>query len=78
MELKPLIALNEMLARPKDNRFNYFKHQDSSAVSEGLSCKIRLIKASARGVHSFESGNQVLLYLAISFPVKFCEEPFLI
>lgn len=64
-ELKPLIAVKDMLVRHKDNIFNYFKHRVSNAVSEGLNSKIQVIKASARGFHSFESyRTRILFYCA--------------
>lgn len=64
-ELKPLIAVKDMLVRHKNNLFNYCKHRISNAVSEGLNSKIQVIKASARGFHSFEScRNRILFYCA--------------
>ena len=64
-ELKPLIAVKDMLVRHKANLFNYFKHRVSNAVSEGLNSKIQVIKASARGFHSFKSyRTRILFYCA--------------
>ncbi|WP_287223017.1 transposase [Prosthecochloris sp.] len=37
-----------------NNILNYFKHETTNAVSEGLNSKIQWIKSSAREFHSFE------------------------
>nr|WP_317623566.1 transposase [Chlorobium limicola] len=45
--------------------FNYFKNRLSNAESEVLNNKIRIIKASARGFHRFDSYRiRILFYCA--------------
>jgi transposase len=61
--LKPLIEVKELLQRHLDNVLRWFQHAITNAVSEGLNSKIQIIKASARGFHSFESyRNRTLFY----------------
>ncbi len=43
-------------------RLNYFEHEITNAVSEGLNSKIQLYKASARGFHSFQSYRTRILF----------------
>nr|WP_225739389.1 ISL3 family transposase [Chlorobium phaeovibrioides] len=54
-ELKPIIKVKDMMARHLEDILNFTRHRTTNAVSEGLNSKIQLIKASARGFHSFES-----------------------
>ena len=62
LELKPMIKVKELLKRHFDNILNYFKHEITNAVSEGLNSKIQLYKASARGFHSFQSYRTRILF----------------
>ena len=61
-KLKPLIKVKDMMERHKGNIINYFKHQVSNAMSEGLNSKIQLLKATARGFRSFESYRTRILF----------------
>lgn len=61
-ELLPMIKVKNMMQRHLGNLLNYFKHRTTNAVSEGLNSKIQLIKASARGFHSFESYRTRILF----------------
>jgi transposase len=62
LSLKPMIKVKELLIRHFDNILNYFKHEITNAVSEGLNSKIQLYKASARGFHSFQSYRTRILF----------------
>jgi transposase len=68
--LKPLIKVKEMMERHKGNIINYFKHKVSNAVSEGLNSKIQLLKATARGFHSFESYRTRILFYCGKLDMK--------
>nr|WP_278248912.1 ISL3 family transposase [Chlorobium sp. N1] len=61
-ELKPIIKVKDMMARHLDGILNFTRHRITNAVSEGLNSKIQLIKASARGFHSFESYRTRILF----------------
>jgi len=61
-ELRPMIKVKDMMQRHLQNILSYFKHWTTNAVSEGLNSKIQLIKASARGFHSFESYRIRILF----------------
>ena len=61
-KLKPLIKVKDMMERHKGNILNYFKHQVSNAMSEGINSKIQLLKASARGFRGFESYRTRILF----------------
>jgi len=61
-ELKPMIKVKDLMNRHKENLLNFFRHRTTNAVSEGLNSKIQLIKASARGFHSFESYRTRILF----------------
>lgn len=61
-ELTPIIKVKNLLVRHIDNIMNYFKHRVSNAVSEGLNSKIQMIKAAARGFHSFISYRVRILF----------------
>ena len=61
-ELKPMIKVKELLERHIDNILNFFKHRVTNAVSEGLNSKIQMIKATARGFHSFDSYRTRILF----------------
>jgi transposase len=50
------------MLRHLKNILNYSKHRTANAGSEGLKSKIQLIKASARGFHSFESYRIRILF----------------
>lgn len=60
--LKPMVKVKNLIVRHKKNLLNYFRHRTTNAVSEGLNSKIQLIKASARGFHSFESYRTRILF----------------
>ena len=62
LKLKPMIKVKELLKRHFDNILNYFKHEITNAVSEGLNSKIQLYKAAARGFHSFSSYRTRILF----------------
>ncbi|AOS82892.1 ISL3 family transposase [Chlorobaculum limnaeum] len=62
LALKPMIKVKELLKRHLDNILNYFEHEMTNAVSEGLNSKIQLYKASARGFHSFHSYRIRILF----------------
>ena len=61
-QLKPMIKVKNLIVRHKKNLLNYFRHRTTNAVSEGLNSKIQLIKASARGFHSFDSYRTRILF----------------
>ena len=61
-ELKPIIKVKDMMARHLDGILNFTRHRSTNAVSEELNSKIQLIKASARGFHSFESYRTRILF----------------
>lgn len=61
-ELKPIIKVKDMMARHLEGILNFTRHRTTNAVSEGLNSKIQLIKASARGFHSFESYRTRILF----------------
>ncbi|NTU47364.1 transposase, partial [Candidatus Roizmanbacteria bacterium] len=57
-----MIKVKNLIVRHKKNLLNYFRHRTTNAVSEGLNSKIQLIKASARGFHSFDSYRTRILF----------------
>ncbi|KAA6230499.1 ISL3 family transposase (plasmid) [Chlorobium phaeovibrioides] len=61
-KLKPIIKVKDMMVRHLEGILNFFRHRTTNAVSEGLNSKIQLIKASARGFHSFESYRTRILF----------------
>jgi len=61
-ELAPMIKVKDMMARHIEGILNFTRHRTTNAVSEGLNSKIQLIKASARGLHSFESYRTRILF----------------
>ncbi|MDT9547741.1 MAG: transposase [Chlorobium phaeovibrioides] len=61
-KLKPIIKVKDMMVRHLDGILNFTRHRTTNAVSEGLNSKIQLIKASARGFHSFESYRTRILF----------------
>jgi len=61
-ELKPMIKVKDMMARHIEGILNFTRHRTTNAVSEGLNSKIQLIKASARGFHSFKSYRTRILF----------------
>ncbi|NTV67002.1 MAG: transposase, partial [Chlorobaculum sp.] len=54
--------VKELLKRHFDNILNYFEHEITNAVSEGLNSKIQLYKAAARGFNSFSSYRTRILF----------------
>ncbi|MCP4267559.1 MAG: ISL3 family transposase [Candidatus Brocadiaceae bacterium] len=59
----PLIKVAKMLERHIERILNYFDNPISNGVSEGLNSKIQFIKSAARGVHTFKSyRNRILFY----------------
>lgn len=69
-KLKPLIKVKDMMERHKGNILNYFKHQVSNAISEGINSKIQLIKATARGFRGFESYRTRILFYCGKLDMK--------
>lgn len=69
-KLKPLIKVKDMMDRHKGNILNYFKHQVSNAISEGINSKIQLIKATARGFQGFESYRTRILFYCGKLDMK--------
>ena len=61
-ELAPMIKVKDMMTRHLEGILNFTRHRTTNAVSEGLNSKIQLIKASARGFHSFESYRTRILF----------------
>jgi len=61
--LAPIKKKARMLKSHLPNILNYFRHQISNGVAEGLNSKIQTVKANARGYRSFESfRNSILFY----------------
>jgi len=62
-----MIKVKDMKQWHLKNILNYAKHLTTNAVSEGLSSKIQLIKASTRGLHSFERYRIRILFYCGKF-----------
>jgi transposase len=57
-----MIKVKNLIVQHKKNLLNYLQLSTTNAVREGLNSKIQLIKASARGFHSFESYRTRILF----------------
>jgi transposase len=69
-DLKPMMKVKELLERHIDNILNFFTHRVTNAVSEGLNSKIQMIKAAARGFHSFISYRTRILFYCGKLDMK--------
>jgi transposase len=50
-----MIKVKELMVRYAGNILNFFKNNVSNALSEAISSKIQLLKASSKGFRGFES-----------------------
>jgi len=61
-QLKPLVAVAQMLKRRLANLLTYLKHHITNAVTEGLNSKIQSLKSAARGFRSFDNYRIRILF----------------
>jgi transposase len=60
--LKPVIKVKNMLVRHLSNILNYFVYRVTNGVTEGINSKIQMVKAAARGFHTFSSYRTRILF----------------
>jgi transposase len=61
-QLKPVVAVAQMLKRHLHNLLTYLKHHITNAVTEGLNSKIQSLKAAARGFRNFRNYRIRILF----------------